>query len=316
MKSIDDIKTAGFKNYNLITFSWYVTDYCNYRCTYCAEACRLSNTKTQCAQEIAAHKMVLKRICNRNVGDFSVELIGGEPTMAAHLPSILNELDLTSNCKYYELITNLSKPIKYFEDIVTNRHKKFHLKPSFHPEYYKEHFIQKILELSELCNLRPTIMLHDNPIHFQKTINILDTIIENNIEYDLQTIYKTKNYSPDYGEEFNKIFGKYIKHYAKASREYNIDFYHNDITSDVPYSTSNTDFNVNVNDIKQRNLHQFNGFKCKALYWEIEPSGRIYNSCTREDLQYNYNNIRKTVTCPVVDGCVEKHKLFYHKTNE
>lgn len=314
MKNIDNISCAGFKQYNLVTFSWYVTDYCNFKCNYCAEMDRLSQDKEQCDEERRAYKIILSRLSNKLIGDFSVELIGGEPTRSAFLPDILNKLDKIDNCRYYELITNLSRDNKYLDIILTERDNKFYLKPSFHPEYYTKSFCEKILKYKNTCNVRPTVMLHDSEKYFEITERFLDTLIDEGIEFDLQTIYPTRCYEPKYTEKFNNRFAKYFEYYKTTSNNYNIDLHLCGNDDQIPYKTTDgKEYTCNVNDIKLNNMHTFMGFKCTPLYWQIDPNGVIKNSCTYEVLQYDLSNLRRQCICPVKDGCVEKHKLYYHK---
>tara|TARA_A100000171_G_scaffold53055_2_gene75932 strand:- start:1020 stop:1952 length:933 start_codon:yes stop_codon:yes gene_type:complete len=303
------ILSAGYKNFNIITFSWYVTNFCNYRCTYCNETTRL--TKKIDDKEQNSYKVINLYLKHKKMKNFSVELIGGEPTLNPNLDKIIDLLDKNEKCIYVELITNLSKKSEYYLNLFKDKKNKFCLKPSFHPQYYNENYFNKILELKNKIYIKPTIIFSDNTKYFNLTCNFIDKLIDNGIHFDIQEIYNVNNF---YKTKYNKKTIEKIKFYKNLPSEKKDEFTLSKIsTSEVPYRFENGKKKVKYADILDSNLNKFYGYNCIPRYFRIEPIGHIFNSCTGEKLKFDLSNLENKIKCPVKEGCLEKHKNFYYK---
>ena len=308
------IEQAGYKNNRLVTFNWYVTNFCNYRCTYCAEHQIL--TKKISEIELQAYRKVIPIMKSPRIDNFSVELIGGEPTLHPELKHIIKKLDGIDRDKfiYCELITNLSRTVDYFKDLFDGISSRFVVKPSYHPEYYNKKFTNKILELSKTLKIRPTIVISDDQTHAKQTCQFLDSLIDNEIEYDLQMLYCTEIYEANYTEHIEDVYKKYFDHNRSSRSKYMTEWSLSEMSEDIPYVINNKTTALNMNDIKKLDKNKFKGYKCTPNYWEISSTGEIVNSCTREKLKFDASNVYKRITCPIATGCHELHKLYYHKT--
>lgn len=308
------IDKAGYKDNNLITFNWYVTNFCNYRCTYCAEHDIL--TKKLSDTELESYRRVLPVMKSSKIKRFSVELIGGEPTLHPNLKIIMQKLDRVDREKfiYCELITNLSRSENYFHSLFSTLSDRFVIKPSYHPQYYTNVFMDKIKALSKCYNVRPTVVVSDDTNYTDQTKQFLDTLIDEQIEYDLQLLYCTSIYKTGYTNSLYLEYKKYFDHNKLARKKYMTEWSLSDMNENIPYTVDGNETTYNMNNIKEQKLNMFAGYSCTPNYWEITSDGNIYNSCTREKLKYDLSNIYKKVTCPVKSGCHELHKLYYYKT--
>lgn len=305
-------REVGYSDFELLTFSWYVTNACNYRCTYCIEEPRLTKKPTQ--QELQGYQRALMHLKRKSMPVFSLELVGGEPTLNAELPRILNNVDVIDNCIQYELITNLSRPLEYFNEICCDKSDKFVLKPSFHPEYYQVSFLQKIKSLSRRVNIKPTIIIHDNSKYHETTKQFLDALIENEIPYDMQRIIKSGNYKPVYNDDEIKTFEYYFKRASMMRDIVKDDVTLSGYSSHVPHVNMDGGIvNIEVMESGGNVNNQYQGYECTPRHWVIEPTGVISNSCTGEGLSIGMKELNKCTICQVKCGCVEYQKLYYHK---
>lgn len=305
-------KEVGYSDFELLTFSWYVTNACNFRCTYCIEEPRLTKKLTQ--QEIQGYQRALMFLKRKSMPVFSLELVGGEPTLNTELPRILSSVELIDNCIQYELITNLSRPLEYFNEICCDKSDKFVLKPSFHPEYYHDTFLQKIKSLSGRVNLKPTIIIHDDSKYHKTTKQFLDALIENKIPYEMQRIIKSGNYKPAYNDDEIETFGYYFKHALMMRNIVKDDVTLSGFSSHVPHiSPGGSTVNIEVMESGMNINNQYQGYECTPKHWVIEPTGVVRNSCTGENLSIGMKELSKCTICQVECGCIEYQKLYYHK---
>lgn len=309
---MEKITQAGYKDFNLVTFCWYLTNLCQYRCSYCAEHFRLS--KERVPNEDLAYKSVLAILRLRKMSNFSVEMVGGEPTLHPRAIDILKLLSEIDKCKYIELHTNLKRSYEYFEQFNID---KLVVKSSFHPEYYTDEFVEKIIKLNKRIHIRPIAIMSDNSKYWSITKQFLDILIDNNIDYELQPLYEVAEcnfFAPKYTDKFFEEFESYFARdeLIEDNRVSELDF--TDASRQIPYTVNGNTVTYTEKHIRQNALNKFKGFFCTPVYWSIEPTGEIINSCTGERLNVTLNNLNKRVTCPVSEGCRESQKLFYYKS--
>lgn len=127
---------------DLFTVSWLLGRYCNYRCSYCWPYAR-SDTKDHRPTELCLKTIdeIKRQARDRNFNSFHFSLSGGEPTFHPGYIDILSYLnDDTSNTNYtsVHMTSNMSRPIKWFEEKYCNAVSKFHrasITASLHTEH-------------------------------------------------------------------------------------------------------------------------------------------------------------------------------------
>jgi organic radical activating enzyme len=280
----EKIINAGIKNYNLKTFTWNLIDVCNQRCAYCYEGFgsdefRPVSTFFKNQSQINSYKNVLKILKLKSIGQFEVDIIGGEPTLHPHLYEILEQLNSLENCVEISLLTNLKKPLSYYEKLNKPEYNKVLFCPSIHFDYYKEDLLTKCIEISKFQNTQiiPIVMLHDNKKHWVNMENFINGLIQHNIEYTISFVYSCFEYVANYTDDFHTRFNKFI---VNDNNRYNF----------------NDNLILDKNDIYQNNLIEFKGWKCKPLRYIIKHTGEISNACTKKPLSFiNTNNFE---ICP------------------
>ena len=127
---------------DLFSVSWLLGRYCNYRCSYCWPYAR-SDTKDHRPTPLMLHTVdEIKRQARQNgFNSFHFSLSGGEPTFHPAYIDILNHLnDDAENTNYtsVHMTSNMSRPIKWFEEKYVPAVKDFH-RASITASCHREH---------------------------------------------------------------------------------------------------------------------------------------------------------------------------------
>jgi organic radical activating enzyme len=302
-----EIVEAGYKDYDLVTFVWYITDVCQYQCSYCSSVMFNKHTfnKKSVAWKIALNK--LKKIDTK----FSIEFVGGEPTLHPHLLTLIKELNVISNCESIEVITNLAKNINYYKQFDIPECDKLKITPSYHPEY-KDGFLDKCFELDKFKNIYYylNINLSDKEEEWEYIKYILSKSDELNMGVNF--LFETEEWTPNYTEKFFSYFKNSIENVEKSK----CFRYFNKISQErFPHTFSDgTVDNLTEKFIVKNELYKFKGFKCKALMYNINMDGSISNYCTRKKQPIFPTRVSliAEVICPV-DRCKSCLMYNFHK---
>ena len=127
---------------DLFTVSWLLGRYCNYRCSYCWPYAR-SDTKDHRPTELCLKTIdeIKRQARERNFNSFHFSLSGGEPTFHPGYIDILAYLnDDVNNTNYtsVHMTSNMSRPLKWFEEKYCPAVSKFHrasITASLHTEH-------------------------------------------------------------------------------------------------------------------------------------------------------------------------------------
>lgn len=279
---------AGIKNYNIKTFSWHLVDVCSQACLYCNEGFgsdiyRPKSTFFKDKKQSESYKFVLKRLKLKSLGKFEVDLLGGEPTLHSNLFEIVENLNSIENCIEISLITNLKKNFSYYEKFNKVKYNKLLLCPSIHMDYYKEETLSKLLKLSKLKHFKliPIVMIHDNKKYYNEIKFLLDTLINENIEFTVSFLFDSCGYNVNYDKDFLIEMNKY------AVRDNNRYTFHTDNGEKI---------NLNKHSIYDNELTNFNGWKCKPLRYKINHFGGIFNVCSNKPLPMTGKS--ECIECP------------------
>ena len=200
------ILTAGDKNLNVVHFCWPIVDWCNYSCSYCCAADKMVD-KFDKNTSPSKHKLVLAQL-KKMKSPFTMEIVGGEPTLHPHLVEIVKELDKMEYCKVIEIITNLSKPLKYFERFNVPDLVKTNIIASYHPEYHNEKFMKKVIAMSNWTNLEVSvdISIPDDITQWDMVDRVIEELLTNKIECCFNFLYATRTWTPNYPDAVYKRF--------------------------------------------------------------------------------------------------------------
>ena len=280
----EKIIKAGIKNYSLKTFTWKLIDVCNQSCVYCCEGFGSDEFRPKSSffknqSELDAYKSVLKILKLRALGDFEVDIVGGEPTLHPHIHEIIKQLNSLSNCKEISLLTNLKKPFEFYKKFNSISYNKLLFCPSIHFEYYSPELIKKCVAINAFKDTKiyPIVMLHDNQKHWNNMEEFINAMIDNGIKFSISFINSCYEYTVNYTSEFYSRFGKYF------------------IQDENQYSF-NDNLSLTKYDIHSNNLMSFKGWSCKAMRYIIHHNGEIINACTNARLNFLDNN--SFVSCP------------------
>jgi MoaA/NifB/PqqE/SkfB family radical SAM enzyme len=298
------ISVSGNPNYDKFHFMWNLTNWCNYDCYYCYEKeLRIDTWKKE--QSITKYKLVLSRLKNFDA-PFEVDLLGGEPTLHPNLPEILTKLVSFNNCIKTTLYTNLSRPLSYFEELDNKLNSEVTLTASFHPEYYDDKFIEKVIELKKLKNLKifVTVIITDNKKYWPMTIKVLDSILENKVNYSLLLLMQTSLWKPRYDNGVVDFFEKY--HTQINHSTHMVNYKYDDGTEET----------INALEAINKNMNRFKGYICDTRFFDIKFNGDIVNTCTREKInslilkKEHMNNVLKCTlnhcTCEGMLDCFKR----------
>lgn len=270
---------CGDPTYKTIQFEWFLTNWCNYNCSYCSEADNMVDTFDKQSSP-SKYKLVLSRL-RLITTPFSVELIGGEPTLHPNIVEILSELSSFENCIKIQVITNLSRSVEFYKTISTP---KVQFLASFHPEYFSKEFISKV---KAIPNVSITLNLSDKSEHWANTIEFLDLVNLEKLSYSLNMLMSTSSYTTSYSDEFFAKFNRYITT-AESNEQIQHTFENNETII------------FNETEIIQKGLHKLTGYECTPMRYRISHDGEIQNFCTGKKLPLaiTINSLYQKETCP------------------
>jgi len=276
MTKIKNIKEIGTYS-DILLFSWELTDYCNYNCSYCYAK---DFNKQSFTSENKSWKMVLARLKTLDT-KFKIELLGGEPTLHPEIFAIIKKLNCIKNCIDIQLITNLSKSIQFFKKLDILENNKLTINASYHYEY--DGFYEKCLKFNNFkyIKFRVTVNVGSDESYWNKILKILNN---KNIHTTINILYST----PDNNIKYNKNIYTYFS-----------DYLHYDNLVPVTY-IDNKESKIEIYDVFQDSAN-FTEFKCTPLEYTITMYGEILNACTRvkTSLKLTKENMIKSVICPL-----------------
>jgi len=209
--TMEHVVAAGNTDYQLLTFSWPLLDVCNYKCSYCSAKEFNQHTFFKQKNLKEVWKRVLKTLSLNSIGlPFTVELLGGEPTLHPDIIDIVKGLSNIDRCIQIEITTNLSKSIEFFKQLDKAETSKVDIIASYHPEYYTEEFFNKVVEINkfEHITITPLINLFHEKKYWDSTLNLIDKFKKANVNIACNLLYSYagNDFAPDYTQEFWDIF--------------------------------------------------------------------------------------------------------------
>lgn len=336
-----NIVEFGDDSIEATTFLWNLIDVCNYKCSYCnaphgrnySDFKEFSKIKRDC------WKNVLKRLSVNAVGQYEMQIFGGEPSLHPDFNSILTQLTRDKKCNSIEIFTNLSKSVNFYGEACNDE--RITYIPAYHTEHYSDLFLKKIVMLnSDRYNFKiePVINLSPHKKDWPVIMNLIDVCKENQIRFRLNFLHSEPkvNYVSKYTDEFWKYFDTVLRdewssltrvpgtgqvtesvHISKDPCETR-DLLSRGIPIDVVYEDGTSD-KIDENKIISDKLNKFKGWSCRAKMYYIDLDGSIRNYCTGTPLPVfiTKQELSCYKTCPF-ESCdrrafVYNNKLRYHR---
>lgn len=275
------VAEAGDRQYDIVSFGWLATNWCNYNCTYCYSKGSLNDKFSKKDYRSSNHNLVLTRLA-RFESDFIVDFGGGETATHPYLNEILERLAGMERCKQVMVHTNLSRSLRYYNGLF--KHPKIAVSASYHPEYHSEEFINKCIALRE-NNFTCHVILSDEPKHWPDTLEMIAIAQRYNIKrgcnYLYSTAYKTINYTQEFYDTFGDIEWPIDKKYY-----YKFD--------------DGTESMLSASQVYARGLNRLTGYKCAALDYIIGFDGSISRTCNGEQMPIilRREQTHKPIVCP------------------
>lgn len=300
----------GFPDFNDITFHWNLTNWCNYKCSYCY---MLGKMDEEYKPYDKAYKLVLARLQRVNT-PFYLELLGGEPTVHPKLLDILNGLNELNNCIQVDLITNLSRSFNFFKKINNLAISKLNIMASFHYEYNlnNDKWINKCVQIKQELpniNLFVSMNLPANKKYWKqvKEVKKLLESKEVQVEYNFLVDSEYMNVQDEelfnYSEEFFRYFKEDLDiQEAKQNRFFPIQIEGKEETT------------ISIQDIYRYKLNKYKGYKCDVRAFGIDVNGVILNQCDNKKIGMTMpkEDLYRNIICPK-EICDCDSYFYYNK---
>lgn len=297
---MEGIKSAGYKNYKKLTFSWEIITTCQYRCDYCY-AYEILEKKFDPAL-MYIYKLPLAKL-KLLPHKFDVELLGGEPTQHPELHNIVTRLTEIDNCDKIELVSNMVKPVEMYQEL---NYTKLTIAASYHPQYDKNNkYAKKCIAVANLpeAKIYCNVNLPKEETHWERIKSTVDILRSEGVDVGLNFIHSVKDrYDSYYTEKFKTMFHEYI--YGDDPVK----------SKSFPYNISGKEQMLTEHEIKLKNLANFTGWSCTPLTYTIDVRGNMCNACSSKPV--DIKNIIKTFKCPVRGGCNCDLLYTYYKERD
>lgn len=286
--------TSIINNEPYFTLKWRLTDWCNYRCSYCLRKFKGQDSAPDFERILSVANDVNQLMDGINK-PIKLNLIGGEVTWF-DLPALFDKLT-SKNLKKIHITTNLSNTLQYYIDLAENLEKRdieLSLRCSLHEEYTTiTDFLNKAKQLKDACKISKLNI--EYVITKENTDNI--ELIKNECKaLNLNVIFELDKTIED--EDFRKQY-KNISN--PCSNRYSITF------EDGSVNTTMTR-NELITSAKNNLINTY-GYYCSIgltfLYIKFDKIVENF-SCCDEYIPVNQYKIRTSdnlKVCTKKDGC-------------
>lgn len=279
---------ADFENYMYL--SWVITDFCNYRCSYCKEEHYGGKHKWV---EHKYNEKFLRDVRARNPHKkIFLEIFGGEPTL---YPKLIELLEVCKELNIYaELISNAAKRLSYWERIAPLLN---HVSLSYHIENTNyDHFKDVAKLCAEYIDVYTTFVPPPDYVKdaYFKAIDIVNTETTKCLMANIKPVRINfgAHFYP-YSDEEWRIFRN-----CTLMKNKNRTTEHISKSSDL-YHTTDTGVEVlNLNKFLASGKTVFTGYRCNAGIdkLRIDPNGDIHAADCR--VLQNLGNTQTTWAAP------------------
>lgn len=296
------IKSCGDPTLDMVFFHWPLTNWCNYKCSYCTVFDVVHNDFSK-PDHTRSHNLTLAKI-KSITSNFNMCITGGEPTLHPQFIEIIKSLVDMPTCLNVAVFTNLARSKEYYKSLKQIETDKLGICASFHPEFAdSKKFIEKAIIInSTSLSFSAQISMTDKPDDWPILIDLMDQLKSHQIACYPILLNPTSNFTPNYTKEFYELFRPYMMSTPEARQFKEIDCVFTDGTSGAM-----KDF-----DIEIQQMNRFKGYKCTPRAFQISMTGEIENACTRRRIPLSERNIVREEICPV-EICPSRRMLTFYK---
>ncbi len=206
--NMEDVVYHGINTNSLLHLSWKVTNTCNYNCSYCFGSGQYyKNLKSTEYTNLEDLKKIADKIFSLHNSTFDIILSGGEPTLHPHLISFLNYVSTFNKRIIIRIVTNGSKSISFFEELLSIDNIEFYIHNSIHLEFYN---IEHTKELIKCCNRHKVpinLLLMFNPEKRKEC----DIFMEQCLSFRKDYFFDIRIDELRLGENFDTLDERYIE---------------------------------------------------------------------------------------------------------
>jgi organic radical activating enzyme len=257
----------------MLRINWHIVNWCNYKCSYCGARGSLSYDYTDMSQfsPSSEYNLIISRLKLIDKS-FEICITGGEPTLHPNLKEILIQLNGIKNLKKIHFLTNLTKPVEYFEDF--KEIEKMVCYASYHPEYHNEEFFIK----SKKLNFKVHISMLNS--YKEKVLQTIDKCKQEKIKFSLNFLTDTPFFKSNIDNSL----------YREALNNDTIEL-------DIIYENGVFEKTTEIKMLYE-GKNKFKGYKCIPESYEIHMSNIIKNECTDKILSFSLRELGEKVSCP------------------
>lgn len=296
------IQSCGDKNLDMVFLHWPLTNWCNYKCSYCPVLRDVHNDFKR-PDHTVLHNLTLARI-KKLSSKFNMCITGGEPTLHPQFKEITESLVHMDNCSNVAIFTNLSRSKEYYKSLEEIKTDKLGVCASFHPEFAdSKKFIEKSLIVNKTSlSFSAQVSMTDNEEHWPVLIELMDRLLENDVVCYPILLKPTADFTPNYTDKFYELFRPYMMTTPENRQFKGIDCVFTDGTTGTM-----KDF-----DIEIQQMNRFKGYRCTPRTFQISMLGNLENSCTSRRVALNEKDIVKEEICPQ-EICPARRMLTFYK---
>lgn len=298
-----NIKRCGYPTVNYIHFHWHLTNWCNYKCSYCPVLTQIHSNFSQ-PDHAKDHRITLARLRNIET-PFQVCMSGGEPTLHPEIFDILQELESIPMCDDVAVFTNLSRPVKFYEQMNELKLGKTTMSASYHVEYANDDkFLERAVAISGMEHMKVQIhvSMTDDSTKWDQIKLFMDKSLALGIKCRPTLLLSNNNWQANYTDEFFEIFMPYFEQEEEHFKTIPCTF------------KDDTEGTMKDYEIELKDWNRFKGWNCTPVVYQITIEGDIRNSCTQKAMPLllsNKNIIRQEI-CPN-DICPSRSMLRFPK---
>ena len=286
------INTGDINKKDYLLISWFITDKCNYSCSYCSSV--EFNNKNKISENL--NKIILFKL-KKLKNDYRLDIVGGEPLLNKNLINYVKTVNEYKRCKEIYLFTNASFSNEKYIKLLT--YEKILLIFSYHEEYHDpETFINKIILLN---NKRIVVNVNITSINIEKTKKLINLLKKNKIEFNLNYLEDTEKFTKD--KNYYDNISTLISENLEILPKYRFLF------------KDNKEYIFNQFDINKNNLNNFNNFYCWSNSF-IFKKDKLVNECTGKEIKITTLNkkINTRIKCPL-NRCDCTQMYTFYKEN-
>jgi len=295
-----NIYNSIYSQDNRIYVDWDILYKCNLKCSYCYLGKTLNKKVDNIKYDNFLDILFLIKY------DFTLGLLGGEPSQSKYYFKILEKLSnyFKNNILSEAYVsTNLTKSVEWYKN--HKKYKNIHHWVSIHPEYYYNKIDELYLKLKTLEKnthsqliISPMLMSKKYNAFYKEVYQIFKNIQKNS---KIEIIYSPQ-YVFDNEEHYNTVdFPPSNSLYNQSKKEFGI---------------NNKEFTIN--EVIYNGLYMTNNCKCYSNYFTIDPEFNYVSDCNHVNGSINNpvkllkDFVPKIINCSY-DKCDDFPKMLSKK---